>query len=156
MLRCVALRATLSFGSAAAELRALRVTRFAIWIASPTKGYNLCSLNLDQFERYTRSAWITLMREWIWAADGPPPSWHRGRGWIAESSIVEIVKAELARIFGRDSEPEGSVPHLILPFLTGEEVVAFLRSVPAGYTTLAVMRWAVDVRDRVQPRGTGP
>lgn len=114
-------------------------------------GYSSCSLNLDVFGTYVRADYIALMRDWIWVADGPVPSWHRGRGWIAQPETVEIVRAELARIFGHEVQPEGSIPHMILPFVTGEEVVAFLRSVPAGYSKASVMRWATDVRDRLEP-----
>src|SRR5262249_55511811 len=119
--------------------------------AASDSGYNLCSVNLEGFARYSRANFIALLRDWIWIADRPVPAWHRGRGWIAEPATVEIVKAELARIFGQDMQVEGSVPHMILPFVASQEVIAFLRGVPAGYSRAAVTRWATDVRDRLEP-----
>ena len=124
--------------------------------AAYDSGYNLCSLNTDLFGKYLRTEWIALLRDWIWVGDGAVPSWHRGRGWITEPATIEIVKAELARIFGRDIQVEGSIPHLMLPFVAGKEVIAFLRSVPTGYTSAAVTRWATDVRARLEPGGGWP
>jgi hypothetical protein len=119
-------------------------------------GYNLCSLNTDILGTYARTDWIALMRGWIWVGEQAAPPWHRGRGWIAEPATVDTVRVELARIFGEDVEPEGSIPHLILPFAASEDVVAFVRSVPAGYSRSAVMRWATDLRDRLEPASGWP
>jgi hypothetical protein len=121
--------------------------------AASDLGYNSCSLNIDQFGKYVRGDWIALMQGWIWVANGPVPLWHRGRGWVAEPRTAQMVKMELTRIFGRDIQPEGSLPHLILPFAAPEEVLRFLRSVPAGYSKDAVARWAIDVRDRLDSSG---
>jgi hypothetical protein len=121
--------------------------------AAHDSGYNLCALNIDRFGKYLRTEWIALLQYWIWVGDGAVPSWHQGRGWVTEPATVEIVKAELARIFGRDIQVEGSIPHLMLPFVAGKEVIAFLRSVPTGYSSAAVTRWATDVRDRLTPVG---
>jgi len=119
-------------------------------------GHNLCSVNTDVFETYVRREWIALLRDSIWVGSDPVPPWHRGRGWIADPATVDIVRTELARIFDRDVRPEGSIPHRILPFMAGEDVVAFLRSVPSGYSQFAVMRWATDLRDRLAPSSGWP
>ena len=95
------------------------------------------------------------MRDWIWIGSGSAPPWHPGPGWIADRPTAESVRRELSRIFGDDAPAEGSIPHLLLPFWAGEEVVRFVRSVPAGTTRQALGRWAIDLRDARGGRFSG-
>ena len=111
--------------------------------------YDFSSLNTDVFGTYDRAQWVDLLRDWIWVGADPVPAWHRGRGWIADPPTAALVSAELARMFGRDVPAEGSIPHRTLTFAPADDVLEFLRSVAAGYSMMAVARWARDVHDRL-------
>jgi len=117
----------------------------------------ICSLARDTFGRYERHEWIDLLEGLRWYGAANPPSWYTATSpWHRDAAVLETMRRELARIFGEPAPVENSAIYRQLYLVTAEDVLSFLRRVPAGGVTPASFaRWAADVAaewDRAHPR----
>jgi hypothetical protein len=107
----------------------------------------IVKMSPEAYGKYDRHEWIDLLERLRWFGSGAPPPWYTAISpWHNDSSAVQAVSEELARIFGQPVSVENSAPYRGLDLLPGEEVLGFLARVPTGgVTRQSFWRWVNDV-----------